>query len=74
MCRHFEQKGYIQHTFLLCPTAGNNKKDQKETIYANLTTLKAEDICTNINQFEKALVQIQERVKRIGKYTKIYGP
>jgi hypothetical protein len=63
MCRHFEQKGYIQRTFLLCPTAGDNEKDQKETIYANLKTLKAEDICTNINHFEKALVQVQERVK-----------
>ena len=63
MCRHFEQKGYIQRTFLLCPTAGDNEKDQKETIYANLKTLKVEDICSNINQFEKALVQVQERVK-----------
>ena len=32
MCRHFEQKGYIKHTFPLCPTAGHNEKDQKETI------------------------------------------
>jgi len=62
MCRHFEKKGYIQRTFLLCPTAG--EKDQKETIYANLKTLDQKDVCTNIHSFEKALVQIQERVKK----------
>ena len=61
MCRHFEKKGYIQRTFLLCPTAG--EKDQKETIYANLKTLDQKDVCTNIHSFEKALVQIQDRVK-----------
>ena len=61
MCRHFEKKGYIQRTFLLCPTAG--EKDQKETIYANLKTLDQKDVCTDIHAFEKALVQIQERVK-----------
>ena len=61
MCWHFEQKGDIQRTFLLCPTAGDNEKDQKETIYANLKTLKVDDLCTNINQFKKALVQVQER-------------
>ena len=54
MCRHFEQKGYIQHTFLLCPAAGDSEKDKKETIYANLKTLKADDICTNINDFVKS--------------------
>ena len=62
MCRHFEKKGYIQRTFLLCPTAG--EKDQKETIYANLKTLDQKDVCTNIHSFEKALVQIQDRVKK----------
>ena len=30
LCWHFEQKGYIQRTFLLCPIAGDNEKDQKE--------------------------------------------
>ena len=60
MCWHFEQKGYIQCTFLLCLTAGDNEKYQKENIDANLKTLKADSICTNINQFEKALVQAQE--------------
>ena len=29
MCRHFEQKGYIKFTFQLCPTAGDDKKDEK---------------------------------------------
>ena len=61
MCRHFEKKGYIQRTFLLCPTAG--EKDQKDTIYTNLKTLKDNDVCTDINQFEKALQQVQLRVK-----------
>ena len=55
MCRHFEKMGYIQRTFLLCPTAG--EKDQKETIYTNLKTLDQKDVCTDIHQFEKALVQ-----------------
>jgi len=54
MCRHFERKGYIQRTFLLCPTAGDNEKDHNETIYANLKTLKKEDICTNITHFTKS--------------------
>ena len=61
MCRHFEKMGYIQRMFLLCPTAG--EKDQKETIYTNLKTLDQKDVCTDIHQFEKALVQVQERVK-----------
>ena len=60
MCRDFEQKGYIQRTLLLCLTARDNKKDPKETIYAILKIVKADDICTNITQFEKALVQVQE--------------
>ena len=60
MCWHFEQKGYVQHTLLLCSTAGDNEMDQKGTIYANLKMLNADDICTNIHQFEKALVQVQE--------------
>ena len=55
MCRHFEKKGYIQRTFLLCPTAG--EKNQKETICTNLKTLDQKDVCTDINNFEKALVQ-----------------
>ena len=29
MCPHFKQKRYIQHTLLLCPTAGDNKKAPK---------------------------------------------
>ena len=58
MCRHFEQKRDIQCTFLLCPTAGDNEKDQKETIYVNLKTLKVENICMNINQFKQALIQV----------------
>ena len=41
-------------------TAGDNETDQKGTIYANLKMLNADDICTNIHQFEKALVQVQE--------------
>lgn len=61
MCRHFERKGYIQRTFLLCPTAGD--KNQKDTIYSNLRTLKQNDVCTSINSFEKALQQVEERVK-----------
>ena len=28
MYRHFEQKGYIQHTFLLCSTAGDNYNEK----------------------------------------------
>ena len=28
---HFEQKEYIQRTFLLCHTAGENKKDSRES-------------------------------------------
>ena len=42
MCRHFEKKGYIQRTFLLCPKAG--EKNQKETIYTNLKTLDQKDV------------------------------
>ena len=60
MCHHFEKKRYIQRTFLLCPTAG--EKNQKEAIYTNLKTLDQKDVCTKINNFEKALVQ--ERVKK----------
>jgi len=63
MCRHFEQKGYIQCTFLLCPQQGITKRIRKRPFMQILKTLKADNICTNINQFEKALVQIQERVK-----------
>lgn len=61
MCRHFERKGYINRTFLLCPTAGD--KDQKDTIYTNLKTLKQNDVCTNITNFELALQQVEQRVK-----------
>jgi hypothetical protein len=61
MCRHFETKGYINRTFLLCPTAGD--KDQKDTIYANLRTLKQNDVCTNITNFELALQQVEQRIK-----------
>ena len=57
----FSRKIHIQHTFLLCPEAGDNEKDQRETIYANLKTWKKDDICTNINQ--NALVEVQERIK-----------
>ena len=60
MCRHFEKKRYIQRTFLLCPTAG--EKNQKETIYTNLKTLAQKDVCTDINNFEKARVQIARKV------------
>ena len=60
MCQHFEQKGYVQHTLLLCSTAGDNETDQKGTIYVNLKTLNADNICTNNHQFEKACVQVQE--------------
>ena len=49
--------------FLLCPTAGDSGKNQKETVSANLKTFKADEICTNINQFEKALVQVQDQIK-----------
>jgi hypothetical protein len=61
MCRHFEKKGYINRTFLLCPTAGD--KDQKDTIYTNLKTLKQIDVCTDINNFELALQQVEQRIK-----------
>ena len=60
MCWHFEQKGCVQHTFLLCSTAGDTETDQKGAIYVNLKMLNADDICTNIYQFEKAIVQVQE--------------
>lgn len=62
MCRHFERKGYINRTFLLCPTAGD--KDQKDTIYANLKTLKQNDVCTNYSNFELALAQVEQRIKQ----------
>lgn len=61
MCRHFEVMGYIQRTFLLCPTADD--RDQKDTIYTNLKTLKQNDVCTDIGDFEKALAQVEQRVK-----------
>lgn len=62
MCRHFEKRGYIQRTFLLCPTAGES--DQKDTVYSNLKTLKDDDVCTDIRTFEKALDHVQLRVKK----------
>ena len=36
-----------------CSRGCNNKRDQKETVYANLKTLNAEDICTNIKHLFK---------------------
>jgi hypothetical protein len=67
MCRHFEKKGYIQRTFLLCPTAGEKNLNttiyKNTTIYSNLKTLKQNDVCTAIGSFEKALAQVELRVK-----------
>ena len=62
MCRHFKKKRYNQQTFLLCLTA--DEKNQKETICTSLKTLHQKAVCTDINAFEKALVQRQERVKK----------
>ena len=72
MCRHFEQKRCIHSTFLLRPTTGEKAKDQKESIYTNLKTLKANAICLNSNHFEKVLVQVQERIKVDGKVYEKY--
>ena len=41
---------------------GDNEKDHKGPISANWN-INCDNICTKINQFEKALVQIKERVK-----------
>ena len=42
----FCAKGHIQHTFLLCPMAGDIKKHQETTMFANLKALKVDNICT----------------------------
>ena len=57
------KKGTFYAAFHLHLTAGDSTKGKKETMYVNLKTLKVDDICTNINQFENTLVQLQERVK-----------
>ena len=68
MCLHFEQKGYMKRTFLSCPTAGDNEKDQKETIYANLKSLKADNVYTNNNQFEKQSFKSKREWNQNGKF------
>ena len=49
-----------------CFRGCNNKRDQKETVYANLKTLNAKDFWANI----KALVQVQGQIKVTGKCTR----
>ena len=67
-------KRYIHCTFLECPTAGENAKAQKAIIPVpvNLKTLILDGISANINQFKKALVQVQEQVKADWKVYKKY--
>ena len=48
---HFERKGYITRTFLLCPTHKSNK------VFQNLRTLEECDCCDDDNGFQIALQQ-----------------
>ena len=63
LCRHFEKKGYIQRTFLLCPTVGSTLGQEELGIFSNLKTLDKKDVCTDIHHFDKALTQVEERIK-----------
>lgn len=63
MCRHFEKKGYIQRTFLLCPTVGTTLGKEELGIFSNLKTLHKQDVCTDVDNFNKALHQVEQRVR-----------
>jgi hypothetical protein len=57
MCRHFEEKGYVTRTFLLCPTAQSN------TLYSNLETLDDSDTCDEEKYFHGFLEYVLSSVK-----------
>jgi thymidylate kinase len=58
LMRHFEIKGYVTRTFLLCPTNTSND------IYSNLKTLRREDSCSNSDLFRVALQNILAEIKK----------
>mmetsp|Transcript_23091 Transcript_23091/g.29000 ORF Transcript_23091/g.29000 Transcript_23091/m.29000 type:complete len:283 (+) Transcript_23091:91-939(+) len=54
---HFERKGYITRTFLLCPTHKSNP------VFQNIRTLSESDSCDNDNGFQIALQQILQEIE-----------
>jgi len=73
LMKHFENKGYIHRTFLLCPTRSSND------LYSNLKTLKNTDSFIDENQFQMALSHILAEVRKDWKtykdeqeYIKVY--
>ena len=73
MVNHFEKKGYITRTFLICPTRGSND------VFNNLSTLQDLDVCDNEKNgnvaLEQVLMRIQDdwhRYTNLLKYNKLY--
>lgn len=75
MCRHFEKRGYITRTFLICPTKMSND------VFRNLKTLdEKNDVCDNENRCKLSLHNVVTEVKKEWKkyeedrkYLKIYN-
>lgn len=68
LAKHFENKGYIQRTFLLNPNIEDKKEEEEEEsptdiFRSNLKTLDEDDICSDEHAFTLALDQVLERVK-----------
>lgn len=57
MIAHFEKKGYINRTFLICPTLPSNN------VYRNLITLDPSDTCDQESKFHSFLRKITKDIK-----------
>ena len=57
MVRHFEQRGYVTRTFLLCPTRASND------VYSNLRTLHDRDVCDDEDEFQAFLDNVLRQIQ-----------
>lgn len=59
MVKHFEKMGYINRTFLICPTKQSND------IFSNLKTLNhKKDVCDDVVKCQSSLANILKEIKK----------